>query len=491
MVVRSERRRCGRYLGGREVTTGNRGPTLTDAVGMGGLIAQDGFDYQVWEGLVRLPAWLRNPAFEAMIFEGLEDLEARFFAPHAPSHHLLERFQAKSGALAPQDVKEVFQRFYDFERVHPSITRVHTLVTPQLPPTLKWIARDAARIRQARPFYAPFTVVRAASDTKFADDVVEELGDPLGRFVAEAVECVEHPLPSRDAALTAFGTALDAAFPGLELPSRRVQAVFAALEALAARSKGKSLSRLALTDEIEGLASAKLVPSPGFPIHVRSERSDSREDTLEIDASTFSGGGNPFPKSDHWTTGLIAPLDATAVWLKQQNVSRVALAGSYRISTAFAVGRSLRSAIGFELDIPTREGTWPTDDRPFAKTLSAWQVEEPQTLHGERLVISVGVLRRPREDLVAGGIPSTAILDCFLAQPITSGKEAQLGVSSVKDAVSKASARLRPTAIDLYIAGPAAFAVALGHRWNALPLTHLHEFDSLKRVYVRTVCCPS
>ena len=67
--------------------SGPKGPTLTDAVGLGGVVAQDGFDYQVWNTIVRLPAWLRNPAFEGFAIEALEDVEARFFAPRAPRHH--------------------------------------------------------------------------------------------------------------------------------------------------------------------------------------------------------------------------------------------------------------------------------------------------------------------------------------------------------------------------------------------------------------------
>ena len=41
--------------------------------------------------------------------------------------------------------------------------------------------------------------------------------------------------------------------------------------------------------------------------------------------------------------------------------------------------------------------------------------------------------------------------------------------------------------IDLYFAGPAAFAVALGHRWNALPPTQVHEFVATERRYVPTL----
>jgi hypothetical protein len=56
----------------------------------------------------------------------------------------------------------------------------------------------------------------------------------------------------------------------------------------------------------------------------------------------------------------------------------------------------------------------------------------------------------------------------------------------VKAAVSAAAVRLKPAAIDLYLAGPAAFAVALGHRWNAMPLTQLHEFIAAEGRYVPT-----
>jgi hypothetical protein len=82
--------------------------TLTDPVGMGGVIAQAGFDYQIWDGLLRIPASVNNPAFEAVIFEGLENIEAKFFAPHATGQRLLERFQAKSGDLGPKEVGDVF-----------------------------------------------------------------------------------------------------------------------------------------------------------------------------------------------------------------------------------------------------------------------------------------------------------------------------------------------------------------------------------------------
>jgi hypothetical protein len=461
------------------------GPTLTDAVGMGGVIAQEGFDYQVWTGLVRLPAWLTNPGFEALIFEGLEDIEARFFAPHAPEHHLLERLQAKSGDLSQKDISEVFERFRVFESKHPRVTRIHTLVTPQLRPTLKWVARDAARVRRARPFYAPFVGIRAASDGKLAEEFIKEFGDELGRFVAEEVEVTEQPMPSREAALHAFSAALAASFSTTDLGQRQVKAAFDALEALARRSSGVPLVRKELLDRLESETSSTLLVERAFPVHVRSDRNGDNEAALEIDASAFSGGPAGFPPAERWRAELVATLDTTADWLRRRGVSRVALSGSYRLTTAFLLGHAFRSASGFELEIPTREGAWATDDRA-TEDANDWSIIQPPEIDGETLVVSVGVIRRPSDDLKAGGVRTERVLDVFKSSALTDAKLAQAGAARVKAAVTEASSRLRARRIHLYYAGPAAFAVALGHRWNAMLPTNLFEFDSTNQIYVPT-----
>lgn len=462
------------------------GPTLTDAAGMGGVIAQDGFDYQLWDGLARLPSWLANPTFEGLIFEGLEDLEARFFAPHVPLRRIVERYQGKSAQLSPKEVGDVFERFRAFETKHPSVARVQTLVTQRLPPTLQWVGRDAARVRKARPFYAPFPSVLRASTDKLRTDLIEQFGDQLGRFVDEYVEVAERVLPDRDAATNAFAVALDRAFPALGVGPRKTAAAFEALETLGRASIGKMLSRAQLVAAVESGVGTALMAS-AITIHVRSDRNDSKETALEIDASAFSGGDSTYPPPERWASDLVSPLRDTAAWLVQRGMSRIALAGSYRLSTAFAIGWALRSATGFELEIQTRAGAWVTDHRPTPQDPEpAMKRTEPGVLAAGRLAVAVGILRNPADDLIASGIDPDALLSLHSAEPIASGKAAQAVVSLIKAAVDSASKRLRPAAIDLYFAGPAALAVALGHRWNAMGPTQVHEYVQATRTYVPT-----
>jgi len=58
-----------------------------------------------------------------------------------------ERRRARPGALSPSEVRDVLKTFHGFEERFPNATRVHALVTPRLPPTLAWLARDPRAFR--------------------------------------------------------------------------------------------------------------------------------------------------------------------------------------------------------------------------------------------------------------------------------------------------------------------------------------------------------
>lgn len=459
------------------------GPTLTDARGLGGLIAQDGFDYQVWDALVRLPTWLTHPGFEGLMIEGLEDFEARFFAPHAPKGHLLDRFQAKTAQLPKSEIEKVIASFRTFEDKHPRVARVQTLVTTALPKELGWLARDPNRVRKARPFYAPFADITAASDDKLRRDLAETFEARLGYFFANAMDVQLRVYPDRNTAIAAFGTAFAGAFPHHEVSTRKIAAAFEALVALAGKSRGHMLTRAQLLSELQQSLGVSLTDA-GLNLHIRGDQNPERSDALEIDARGFSQ--TPFPATPVWQQGLLTPLVATAAWAKQQEKSRIALSGQYRLSTALALGWAFRAAIGFELDIPTRAGAWATDHRPAPGQTLPIQIRNASALQQDRLALAIGVLSDPVPPVLSQGRSVETVLSLQFDQPIPDGAAAQVAVRHIKDAVSRMVDRLRPSAIDLFYVGPAALGVALGHRWNALPPTQLHEFTQDTRTYLPT-----
>ncbi|HST57466.1 MAG TPA: SAVED domain-containing protein [Longimicrobium sp.] len=458
--------------------TEHPGPTLTDAKGMGGVNAQDGFDYQVWDAVVRIPAWLRSPVFEGLTVEGLEDVEARFFAPHAPRGHFLDRFQAKSAHLTRGQVIEVFKGFAAFDDAHAGAARAHVLVTPSLPKELQWLEKDSERVRRARPFYAPFPDVIAASDQKLERDIVADFGPDLGTRVARSYDVSTRVFPNRVTAEAMFAGVMEQTF-GVDLSARKSGEAFRAIATHLVNNCGTMVARSTLLRLIGEVLGAPLISQGPLPVHVRSDRNAPAEDAIEIDASAFSGMEGSAPAAEEWKTSLAAPLERTAKWAHHNGHTRVRITGSYRISTAFALGWSFRAATGFELEIPTRGGDWVTDDRLGPQeTKLPWEITAPTELHNGRLVVSIGVLRDAAQDARAllGLESGSGVLRAYLDRPVTSGREAQDSVQALKNAVVAQVARLAPRGIDLFYAGPAAMAIALGHRWNAMPATQLHEF---------------
>jgi hypothetical protein len=459
------------------------GPTLTDARGIGGLMAQDGFDYQVWDAMARLPAWLAHPGFEGLMIEGLEDFEARFFAPHSPVGHLLDRFQAKMTQLPKAEIEKVIGSFRTFDDAHPKVSRVQTLVTTVLPKELAWLARDPDRVRKARPFYDPFADVVAASDDKLRSDLTETFGTRLGQFFARSVDVQLRVYPTRSTAVAAFGDAFSQAFPHNEVSSRRVAAAFDALVGLADKSRGHTLTRKQLVTELQASLGISLADF-SLSLHIRGDQSPECSGALEIDARGFSQA--PVPPTQAWQHDLLEPLGATARWAKQQEKSRIILSGQYRLSTALALGWVFRAATGFELEIPTRAGAWATDQRPPSGLTIPVKVVDASQLQDRNLVVAIGVLRDPVPTLLAQGRDPAKVLAMQFDQAIPDGSAAQLVVRQIKDVVQRTIDRLRPDTVDLFYAGPAALAVALGHRWNAITPTQLYEFEQSLGSYTPT-----
>lgn len=463
-------------------------PTLTDARGSGGLRALDGFDFQIWDALVRLPAWLLNPAFEGFILEGLEDFEARFFTPYAPHHHVLDRFQAKSGALTKGEVTAVFTSFQQYAQSFPETARVQVLVTPALPAALQWIARDQLRVRRARPFYRPFQAIMAASDAKLQADFNKEFGALLGPFAAENVE-VQFRAYAEGAAHIAFAHAMDEAFPQLDATPNSVRRAFSALVTLLGKQRKTLIARADILQVLNTELGAGKLPVLPLILHIRSDRDQPQEHVLELDASRFAGGAAGFPEAGQWTAHLTEPLSLTAHWAHAQGYRRVRLSGSYRLSTAFAVGAAFRAANGFTLEIPSNGDIWKTDDHPSGERAARdWQVRPSLGLISNRLAVVIGVLRDPLLQVshFLGLVDDTPVLHLYLDRAIFSSQDAQTAVAFVKQEVGRAVSRYTPEAIDLFFLGPAALAAALGNRWNAMPSTQCYEFLPGSGEYVVT-----
>lgn len=464
-------------------------PNLIDKTGMGGVIAIDGFDYQRWDAICRIPAWLKNAAFEGLTVEALEDFEARFFSPHAVHSHVLERFQAKSGHLTRGDIVEVFENFKTYDTHYPNTALIQTLVTPALPPALRWLERDAGRIERARRFYQPFTDITDANDGAFQTKLEAEFSGDLGRFVAKNANIFLRSLHDQSAAASAFSGELHKAYPEFDFGMRSVQDLFQKLNEVLANAVGEMVGRAVLIDLFSAVLPELLI-SQGCPVRILSVDQPGEVDCIDIDGRPFSGGDLAYPPPDVWKSKLLKPLNRAAEWCRVNGHTRIVLSGRYRLSTGFAIGAAFRSALGFEIEIPTRDGSWNTDSHPIpGKSYPELSIEPPEQLFEEKLLVAIGCLRDPTQQvekqLTSGD--AKQILRIHLPEAITSAEDTQASVQSIKMAISCACGKFNVNQIDCYFAGPTALAIALGHRWNGLPPTQLHEFVASENDYVPTL----
>lgn len=471
--------------------TKSKSPVLTDAGGMGGLIAQDGFDYQIFDAIVRLPAWLMLPGFESVMIEAQEDFEARFFAPHAPHGHVLERYQGKKSELAKVGLVEVLGKFSALDQAYPNTTRRYVLVTPSLGANLRWLPRLLKRVEHSRPFYSPFATIGAANDNAVVDRCQREFGVELGAFTAQCVDIDLRDYPTRDQARAQFSLALQQEFGGEGYLPSRVARAFDALFSTLQSKRGQHIGRQALISILQealGELPAALAASTLLVKLVQTE-ADATSAAIEIDTRPFLLGEYGIPAPAVWANGLIEPLSRLARWARTANRSQIALEGQYRLTTALVAGYSLRSAIGFELAFYNRDTRWHTSTHPQQDTLSlSWEITEPTALHNGRLLVVVGIVRPALPAVQA--TYSVDIVDASLTMQLRVGipnsEAAQQGVAQIKQAVDRVVNQLRPSGLDLFYVGPAAFAVALGHRWNKLPSTQLYEFHSETGTYQPT-----
>lgn len=461
-------------------------PTLTDAAGTGGGVAQDGFDYQLWYGVVRTGAWLADPAFEGVMFEALEDIEARFFAPQSDARHLLERIQAKIAELTPADVRVVLDNFLRFEAAYPRKTRTFTLATPSLPRTLRFLQRDLRRVRLAGPFYAPLREIKDASDRKVLADLTDELGEPRARLLFERGDVDVRALAAAEEAAAAFAANLTEAF-GLDVGHGRLRRAFEAVVALGRARRGQKIDRDELLLAIEAELDLSLAAPGSFALHLVSDRPEpTPAGAFTLDFSAYSGVPGRYAPPADWTRDVGVPLGLLATWLRDRGRRRVAITGSYRLTTGFLLGAALRSAAGFELDIDTKSGVWATDEHPRAGDAPPLTLRPAAQLSSGVLRLAFGVLRSPEAILVGSGIPGDTIATAQCDEAVTSGRAQQALVAAFKRFATAETTRLKPEAVELYFVGPASLAVALGHRWNAMPPTQVFEFDGSANLYSPT-----
>lgn len=145
---------------------------------------------------------------------------------------------------------------------------------------------------------------------------------------------------------------------------------------------------------------------------------------------------------------------------------------------------------GFSVEIEGRSGQlWATDAHPNADTPAFLLATRGNVFPGERLVVSVGVMREIADEVDKAlgplGLTGMLTLHLYSGEVVRSAEHANRAIRALKDQIVSALSQSEADDIDLFFAGPLPLALFFGHRTNAMATVQCHEWVSRNR-YVPT-----
>jgi hypothetical protein len=171
--------------------------------------------------------------------------------------------------------------------------------------------------------------------------------------------------------------------------------------------------------------------------------------------------------------------------LAASGARRVLVRGTFRQATAFMLGYELSDVKSFTLCYEQQGVQWRSD---APRTASPQLSRTCDSIGlGTDLAVAVGLARSPRaavlKDLHARAVPADRLItiepaDGPDARSVAGPGPARAVVLQVRQIVSDVLEELggRVRRVHLFLAGPNGGALLLGHFWNVMPPTVVHEF---------------
>ena len=471
--------------------------SLMAAEARGGDIAEGGFRAQDHLTIARIPRWLAEDGFTTMIREAHGDAEAAFYVPQVGLTR--EFVEYKDFEIQPAILREEILRFQRMANgTHNAYLRF-VLSSRGHSVTVRPLHAALRRVRGALPFYAD---VPAISDTSYADYLTAaakvELDSDAARFLFEKV-ILEPEAPAAEAFASAlFEESMRREFPATaEATGRQMTSARQALTELITSNKATPVTRGQILDAIALGLPVLVHDVRSMPIRLHTPITASQAGpvgAVRTNWSAFFGDENRrYPPADEWNRTVVQELAAFRDWVTGSGRTRnIVLSGTRRLSTSFAIGRTLSAVAGFKVSMEYRGEIWRTDSYPTqSEQPFIWQEE---FLPGDEieggLSIGIGILNNVKPEVSAyldrtGG--RTPRLFLHSTAPITSDAHANSAVNSAKIAIQAALKRSGAIQINLFLAAPAHFALFLGHRMNATATVKCHERSEMD--YVPTCTC--
>lgn len=446
----------------------------------GGAVARVGFEYQDGYALLQFCTWLSQDAFSGMVSELLGDIEVTYFSETGQKHLCME---LKNHALSGPKFWEEMAQFKALHESAPETNVRFRLVSPSTPAALDPMRSMLARLHGVVATYPPGHPLRIGAEEDVVQWVIDKAGQrrELAEFVVRHVEFEDFDGDHNSRFLSVFADA----FPALaDVPSRRVLAIKANWEKLIAQSVKGHVTRREIEEQMLGVLSDEerglwqVTPSrPKFQIGLEGEKPPASLD-LAVDMRPFVSDSRAERTTAEWDD-LHQRLELAGEFLLNSRPRRrVQVSSHLRMTAAVVVGSGFKATKGHALSIEHRGNVFNMDEHSQREPSYFNSTELGG--HGAEGVVSVQIATLTREDVLRAknkyGLENAPTLHLETEEAIGDLQTLNRAVNEAKKAIAAFRANGAITKIHLIIKGPSFFAVALGHRLNALGSIQLYDW---------------
>ncbi len=221
-------------------------------------------------------------------------------------------------------------------------------------------------------------------------------------------------------------------------------------------------------------------------VHAIDHQPSAAPANVELDFTALFDGQTAFTRRQlkdpsNWQRVIMPELQRAARTLESYGPRRVHVTGSMRLPLWFAVGRELPDVRQWVLSLDQHGQEWHT--RPI-EDVSPRTLANVTIRQGSDLVFAVALTHDPTADvhdyIRQTAVPAATLLVLGPAgspghESVPSGTWAAGWARAARDQARQAARTCGAQRIHLFIAGPQAIALTLGHHWNLTPPTTIYE----------------
>lgn len=469
------------------MTAEERSRSLLGNEARGGDTAEGGFSFQEAVIMASIPEWLAHDGFTMCTRESMLDAEVAFFVPLIGLRR--DGIEAKNFSVTPAKFWEEIDQFQRIHCAHPETYQWFTFSCTGFSEAICPLVNSLRRVRDPFKFYGPESSVAEASFAAYVE-VVKGLGksEAEAHFLFERVLLDGKWTPDGNGAEAAFKHRLQERFPEFaEYPASCARRAWQEVLALIKLRKNATVFRWEIEQAID-VVRPQAAPryATWTHLHTARDNSASPEGAIVFEWAEFFGGSDrTYPAPDRWRR-LVEELESTRTWIREYRRPRnIRLSGERRLSATFAFGSTFSAVEGFTVTMEHRGTEWSTAAHPTSQTQEPNLEEQLTQGVGSELVVSIGVLRRVRNDVVSFSatthLHTAPAIHLFVPTVIETPDYANALAVAIKERVAKAVCATGARTVHLFYGGPSYLALFLGHRWNTAPAIQCYEWCGVDR----------